>query len=75
MVGLLGKDCILPMVALYTSIHFGKPLGECLGSIFGGYILGVIALYTRNIWGGTIIHIGVALTMELAAHLQHYFDT
>jgi hypothetical protein len=74
MVHLLGKECVLPMVALYASIHFGKPLGECLGSIFGGYILGVFALYSKNIWGGTIIHIGVALFMEAGAYLQHYYN-
>lgn len=69
----LGKDAILPMVATYAFLHFGKPLGETLGSIFGGYILGVIALYTRNILGGCVIHIGVASLMEAAAFIQYFF--
>jgi len=66
----LGKEGILPMVVTYAFLHFGKPLGETIGAVFGGYILGVIALHTRNIWGGVAIHLGVAWLMELAAWLQ-----
>jgi len=67
---ILGKEAILPMVCTYCCLHFGKPIGECVSSIFGGYVLGVIAFYTRNIWGGVIVHIGIAWMMELAAFLQ-----
>ena len=70
MAHLLGKDVILPMVVTYAFLHFGKPLGETIGSVFGGYILGIMALYSRNIWGGIAIHLGVAWLMELAAFLQ-----
>lgn len=67
---LMGREVLLPMVAVYCALHFGKPMGEAISSIFGGYILGVIALYGRNIWGGAMIHIGVALGMEWAAIAQ-----
>lgn len=67
---LMGREVLLPMVAVYCALHFGKPMGEAISSIFGGYILGVIALYGRNIWGGALIHIGVALGMEWAAIAQ-----
>lgn len=70
LIHILGKDAILPMVVTYAFLHFGKPLGETIGSIFGGYILGVIALYSRNIWGGVAIHLGVAWLMELTAFMQ-----
>lgn len=73
MVAIMGKDAILPMVCTYAFLHFGKPVGETIGSIFGGYILGVIALYSRNILGGCIIHIGVAYLMEFTALIQHYY--
>lgn len=66
----LGSYVILPMVATYAFLHFGKPVGETIGSIFGGYILGVVAYYSRNIWGGVIVHMGLALLMELVAYLQ-----
>ena len=61
---------ILPMVVWYCAIHFGRPLGEAISSIFGGYLLGVLALSTRSIWGGLLIHIGIAWGMEIAAFLQ-----
>jgi hypothetical protein len=67
---LLGKETILPMVCTYCFLHFGKPLGESVSSVIGGYIIGVVALYTRNIWGGVIVHMGLAWMMELAAFLQ-----
>lgn len=67
---LLGKDVVLPMVATYAVLHFGKPIGETISSVFGGYILGVIALYSRNIWGGVFLHGGIALLMEIFAFIR-----
>jgi hypothetical protein len=64
---LLGKNAILPMAATYAVLHFGKPMGETISSVFGGYILGIIALYSRNIWGGVFIHGGIAFLMEVFA--------
>lgn len=64
-----GKDAILPMAAFYCTIHFGKPLLECISSYFGGIILGVIVYRTRSIWGGLITHLGVAWLMELAGYI------
>lgn len=66
----LGRGAIMPMVTTYAYLHFGKPMGEALGSIFGGYILGIIAYSSRNIWGGAIVHGGIALCMEFAAIIQ-----
>lgn len=70
MVKYLGRHAILPMVAAYVWLHFGKPLGETIGSAFGGYILGITALYSRNIWGGIFIHMGVAFLMDVFAFWQ-----
>ena len=66
----LGRGAVLPMVVWYCAIHFGRPLGEAVSSVFGGYLLGVLALSTRSIWGGLLIHIGVAWGMEVAAFLH-----
>ena len=74
MVKLLGKEAVLPMVSMYAFLHFGKPLGETIGSVFGGYILGVIALKKEHIFGGFIIHVGVAYLMEITAFWQHYYN-
>lgn len=73
MAQILGKHAIIPMVTIYCFLHFGKPVGEAISSIFGGYILGIIALYTRSIWGGILIHIGVAWMMEAAAYVAKQF--
>ncbi len=70
MVKILGRHAIVPMVVVYCFIHFGKPIGECISSVFGGYLLGIIAYYSRNIMGGIIIHIGLAWLMELVSMLN-----
>ncbi len=64
-VRIIGPKAILPMCAFYVSIHFDKPLGEAISSFFGGLILGILAYRTRSIYGGVIVHLGIALGMEL----------
>lgn len=70
MVRFLDKDVVLPMVVTYAFLHFGKPMPETVSSIFGGYILGIVALYSKNIWGGVFIHVGIALFMDFFVYLQ-----
>jgi len=72
MAALLGRKAILPMVAMYCAIHFGKPLGETISSVFGGFILGALAYQTRHIWGGVIVHILIALSMEVLGNIHYY---
>lgn len=62
-----GKDAILPMACFYCAIHFGKPLGECISSYFGGLLLGIIVYRTRSIYGGLVVHLGIAWIMELVS--------
>ena len=69
----MGRAAIMPMVVTYAFLHFGKPAGETISSIFGGYILGVIAFESRSVFGGVLIHVGVAWLMELAAYVQKEF--
>jgi len=61
----LGPQAMLPMVATYVAVHFGKPLTETVTSLIGGYIVGVFAYYSKQIWGGVILHITLAWSMEL----------
>ncbi|TAE50931.1 MAG: CPBP family intramembrane metalloprotease, partial [Bacteroidetes bacterium] len=75
MAGVLGRGAVLPMSVIYCFRHFAKPPGEAISSIFGGYILGVFALRSRSVMGGVMVHVGVALLMELAALLQHTWNT
>ncbi len=65
----VGKDAILPMACFYCTIHFGKPLGECISSYFGGLLLGIISYHTRTIYGGLMVHLGIAWLMEVGGSL------
>lgn len=68
-----GKDAILPMACFYCTIHFGKPMGECISSFFGGLILGIVIYHTRTIFGGLIVHLGIAWLMELGGYLGNLY--
>lgn len=62
---LIGKQCLLPVALFYFSIHLGKPMMEAVSSFFGGLILGSISYHSKSIWGGLLVHISIALLMEL----------
>lgn len=62
---LLGRHAILPMVAVYVFLHFQKPMGETMGAIVAGYVLGILAFRTRSIMGGVLVHAGVSFMMEM----------
>ena len=61
-----GNAAILPMAALYCTIHFGKPAVECVSSFFGGILLGVISYHSRSVIAGLVLHLGIGWLMELA---------
>ncbi|TGM97720.1 CPBP family intramembrane glutamic endopeptidase [Leptospira dzoumogneensis] len=67
------KPAVLGMAFMYGLLHFTKPSFEALGSFFGGFILGMISYRTKSVYAGILIHIGVALAMELAATLQFLY--
>jgi hypothetical protein len=69
----VGADAILPMAVFYCSIHFGKPLFECISSFFGGILLGIIAYRTQSILGGMLVHVGIAWMMELGGFLGNLY--
>jgi hypothetical protein len=68
-----GRDVILPMACFYCAIHFGKPLGECISSYFGGILLGIVVYHTRSIFGGLIVHLGIAWMMEAGGYIGNSF--
>jgi membrane protease YdiL (CAAX protease family) len=72
MQSLMGRSAVLPMIAAYEALHFGKPMLETISSVFGGYFLGALAFRTGHIWGGIIIHMGIALIIELLRFFQYY---
>ncbi len=68
----VGNGSVFVMVSVYAFLHFWKPLPETIGSVAGGFILGMFAYYSRSVYGGMIIHVGIALAMELFAWWQLY---
>jgi uncharacterized protein len=54
----------------YLMIHFPKPWLEATGAIFFGLFLGMLALRSGSIWGGFLVHAGVAVGMDIAALVQ-----
>jgi hypothetical protein len=64
-----GKDAILPMACFYCTIHFGKPLAECISSYFGGILLGILVYNTRSVLGGLMVHLGIAWLMEVGGYV------
>jgi membrane protease YdiL (CAAX protease family) len=66
----LGSGAIFSMAVPYCMIHFGKPYLEVNGAIVAGVVLGSLAMRTRSIYAGFLVHITVALSMDLLA-LSH----
>lgn len=60
----LGPRAVLPMIITYMSIHLGKPDLELCSSVVGAYLLGALAYKTKHLWGGIIIHLGIAMFFE-----------
>lgn len=63
----MGSGAIFMMVVPYVMIHFGKPMTETLAAVIAGVVLGTLAMKTRSIWSGFLIHVSVAVSMDLAS--------
>ena len=65
----MGSYAIFAMVVPYCMIHFGKPFLETMAAIVAGVVLGTLSMKTRSIWSGFLIHVSVAVSMDMAALL------
>lgn len=66
----LGANAIWVMCVPYMMIHLPKLWLEATGAILFGLFLGILALQSRSIWGGVMVHAGVAVSMDIAALLK-----
>ena len=66
----VGANAIWVMCVPYMMIHFPKLWLEATGAILFGLFLGILALQSRSIWGGVLVHAGVAVSMDIAALLR-----
>jgi len=72
LLNICGTKCIIPVACFYCSIHLGKPMGEAISSFFGGILLGIVSVNTGSIWGGLLVHVGIAWMMELGGWLGNF---
>jgi len=63
----IGANAVWVMCVPYLMIHFPKLWLEATGAILFGLFLGILALRSRSIWGGVLVHAGVALSMDVMA--------
>lgn len=63
----LGSSAIFAMCVPYCMIHYGKPFLEAAGATIAGIALGSLAMRTRSIYSGFLVHITVALLMDVLA--------
>jgi membrane protease YdiL (CAAX protease family) len=61
----LGIHSVWLMCIPYCMIHYGKTFAESMAAVVAGLVLGTVSLRTKSIWGGVVIHIGVAISMDL----------
>jgi CAAX protease family protein len=66
----LGAYAIFVAAVPYCMIHFSKPMPEALGAIAAGIVLGTLSLRTGSILGGAMLHVAVAVTMDVLALVQ-----
>jgi len=62
-----GMHAVTLMVIPYALIHIYKPLPEAFGAIVAALVLGTLALKSRSIWPGVLVHCSVALMMDVFA--------
>lgn len=67
----LGLAAVGVSVLPYCLIHVHKPLPEAFGSIVAGFVLGYLALTTRSIGGGVLVHCAVAFSMDTLALVRN----
>ena len=65
-----GSGAIWSMVVPYCMIHYGKPYLEASSAVIAGVVLGSLAMRTRSIYAGFLVHATVAVTMDILA-LDH----
>jgi membrane protease YdiL (CAAX protease family) len=63
----LGASAIFAMALPYCMIHYGKPYLETHGALVAGVVLGSLAMRTRSIYAGFLVHVLVAFAMDFLA--------
>jgi len=62
-----GAAAIWAMTVPYVMIHYGKPYLEACAAVVAGVVLGSLAMRTRSIYAGFLVHGTVAILMDVLA--------
>jgi len=62
-----GSGAIWAMAVPYCMIHYGKPYLEASVAVIAGVVLGSLAMKTRSIYAGFLVHATVAVLMDVLA--------
>ncbi len=65
-----GYGAVFIMVIPYCMLHFQKTGTESLAAIVAGVVLGCLSMKYRSIWGGVLLHWGVAISMDVLSMLH-----
>lgn len=63
----IGTAAVFAMCVPYVMIHYGKPYLEASSAFLAGVALGSLAMKTRSIYGGFLVHGTVAILMDSLA--------
>jgi membrane protease YdiL (CAAX protease family) len=66
----MGASAIFAMAVPYCMIHYGKPYLETHGAIVAGVVLGSLAMRTRSIYAGFLVHLTVAYLMDFLSLMR-----
>jgi len=64
---IFGVGAIFGMAVPYSMIHYGKPYLETCSAVIAGVVLGSLAIQTRSIWAGVLVHVTVAILNDVLA--------
>ncbi len=65
-----GYYAVLIQMIPFVILHNGKPSIETFGAIIGGIVLGVLALRTRSLLYGVLVHFGVMFSIDIISILR-----
>ena len=68
-----GAGAIWAMAVPYCMIHYGKPYLEASSAVIAGIVLGSLAMKTRSIYAGFLVHATVAVLMDILALDRRHF--
>jgi hypothetical protein len=68
---IFGFYAIFIQMIPFTILHNGKPALETFGSILAGFLLGLLAIRTRSVLYGVLIHVAVMFMIDFISTIRY----